>query len=69
MPHGTPLFASSAVYLGDTLFCSEIRDGVFAGKFKSNDTNLQSTLKSLTKIAERTINKYVSAFDALEEQP
>ena len=55
--------------LGDTLFCSEIRDGVFAGKFKSNDTNLQSTLKSLTKIAERTINKYVSAFDALEEQP
>jgi hypothetical protein len=53
--------------LGDTIFCGDIRDGVFQGKFKSNDTNLQSTLKSLTKIADRAINKYVSAFDALEE--
>ena len=55
--------------LGDTLFCGTIRDGVFAGKFKNNDTNLQSTLKSLSKVAERTIQKYVEAFDALEEQP
>ena len=55
--------------LGDTLFCGVIRDGVFAGKFKSNDQNLQSTLKSLTKIAERTINAYVKAFDELEAQP
>lgn len=53
--------------LGDTLFCGTIRDGVFAGKFKNNDINLQSTLKSLTKIAERTIQKYVEAFDALEQ--
>lgn len=55
--------------LGDTLFCADIRDGVFAGKFKSNDQNLQSTLKSLSKIADRTIKRYVGAFDALEEQP
>ncbi len=53
--------------LGDTLFCGTIRDGVFAGKFKNNDVNLQSTLKSLTKVAERTIQKYVEAFDALEQ--
>ncbi|MBO5126732.1 MAG: hypothetical protein J6D10_04100, partial [Clostridia bacterium] len=53
--------------LGDTLFCGTIRDGVFAGKFKNNDMNLQSTLKSLTKVAERTIQKYVEAFDALEQ--
>lgn len=55
--------------LGDTLFCGVIRDGVFAGKFKSNDTNLQSTLKGLTKMAQRTIDNYVEAFDALEGQP
>ena len=55
--------------LGDTIFCSVIRDGVFAGKFKANDTNLQSTLKGLTKMADKTIQKYVEAFDALEEQP
>lgn len=55
--------------LGDTLFCGTIRDGVFAGKFKDNDINLQSTLKSLNKVAERTIEKYVAAFDALDEQP
>ena len=55
--------------LGDTLFCSVIRDGVFAGKFKSNDTNLQSTIKGLTKVAQRTIDKYVEAFDALEAAP
>ena len=53
--------------LGDTLFCGTIRDGVFAGKFKNNDVNLQSTLKSLTKISERTINNYVEAFDKLEQ--
>ncbi|MCR4906369.1 MAG: hypothetical protein K6A33_09835 [Clostridiales bacterium] len=55
--------------LGDALFCSDIRDGVFAGKFKGNDMNLQSTLKMLTKVADRVIKKYVEAFDALEEQP
>ena len=53
--------------LGDTIFCGDIRDGVFAGKFKNNDANLQSTLKSLTKIAERDIKKYVEAFDAVEQ--
>ena len=55
--------------LGDTLFCSDIRDGVFAGKFKNNDMNLQSTLKMLTKVTDKVIKKYVEAFDALEEQP
>lgn len=53
--------------LGDTLFCGTIRDGVFAGKFKSNDINLQSTLKSLEKVAGATIKKYVKAFDELEQ--
>ena len=53
--------------LGDTLFCSVIRDGVFAGKFKSNDTNLQSTIKTMTRLAEKTIATYVKAFDDLEE--
>ena len=55
--------------LGDTLFCGDIRDGVFAGKFRNNARNPRSALKSLTKIAERTINRCVSAFDALEKQP
>ena len=55
--------------LGDTIFCSVIRDGVFAGKFKSNDTNLQSTIKMLSKMADKTIQKYVEAFDALDAQP
>ena len=63
------IYANRFFDLGDTIFCGEIRDGVFAGKFKSNDQNLQSTLKSLTKIAERTINAYVKAFDELEAQP
>jgi hypothetical protein len=53
--------------LGDTLFCSVIRDGVFAGKFKENDKNLQSTIKMVSKMAEKTIKNYVKAFDDLEE--
>ncbi len=53
--------------LGDTLFCSVIRDGVFAGKFKENDKNLQSTIKTVSKMAEKTIKNYVKAFDKLEE--
>ena len=62
------IYANRFFDLGDTIFCGEIRDGVFAGKFKNNDQNLQSTLKSLTRTAERTIEQYVDAFDALEEQ-
>jgi hypothetical protein len=52
--------------LGDTLFCGSIRDRVFAEKFRYNNTNLQSTIKSLTKIAERDIGKYIEAFDNQE---
>ena len=52
--------------LGDTIFCGDIRDGVFAGKFKNNDTNLQSTLKMLTKVTDKVIKKYVEAFDAVD---
>lgn len=53
--------------LADTLFCGTIRDGVFAGKFKNNDTNLQSTISSMTKKVEETITKYVEAFATAEQ--
>ena len=54
--------------LGDTLFCSAIRDGIFADKFKGNNTNLQSVLKAAQRVAENTIKNYVKAFDELEER-
>ena len=38
----------------------------FAGKFKQNNTDLQSTISSMTKKVEDTINTYVSAFSAVE---
>jgi len=61
------LIYGNRVYdLGDTLFCGTIRDGVFAGKFKQNHTDLQSTISSMTKKVEDTINTYVSAFSAVE---
>ncbi|MBQ3176601.1 MAG: hypothetical protein IJB52_02185 [Clostridia bacterium] len=61
------LIYGNRVYdLGDTLFCGTIRDGVFAGKFKQNNTDLQSTISSMTKKVEDTINTYVSAFSAVE---
>ena len=57
------LIYSNRVYdLGDTLFCGTIRDGVFAGKFKQNHTDLQSTISSMTKKVEDTIAAYVEAF-------
>lgn len=48
--------------LGDTLFCSTIRDGIFAGKFKSNDTNLQSTIQILGRAADKILKNYAEAF-------
>ena len=62
------LIYGNRVYdLADTLFCGTIRDGVFAGKFKNNDTNLQSTISSMTKKVEDTIAKYVDAFAETEK--
>lgn len=61
------LIYGNRVYdLGDTLFCGTIRDGVFANKFKQNNVDLQSTISSMTKKVEDTINTYVEAFSTVD---
>lgn len=52
--------------LADTLFCGTIRDGIFAKKFKAADMDLQSTIASMTKTVENTIEDYVGAFTTEE---
>lgn len=52
--------------LGDTIWSSVIRDGVFAAKFRDNDRNLQSTIASMQPKVEDTINTAIEAFQAIQ---
>ena len=52
--------------LGDTIWSSVIRDGVFAAKFRDNDRNLQRTIASMQPTVEDAINTAIEAFQAIQ---
>jgi len=42
---------------GDTLFCDEVRNGIFSGVFKNNNQNLSSLLESRSSEVQSMINE------------
>lgn len=62
------ILSNRVVDLGDTLYCSNVRDGFFASMFASKDQNLVSTAKRQEKVLTRSIDKAIEAIKALKEQ-
>ena len=50
---------------GDTLFCDEVRNGIFSGVFKNNNTNLASLLASKSGSVQTAINEKNDYFKAM----
>ncbi len=53
------IFASRVVDLGDTLFCSNVRDGFVASMYSSDSRDLVSTVKKNEKVINKTVSKMV----------
>ena len=51
------IFKNRVVDLGDTLFCSNIRDGFASSMFGNNSRDLASTLKKNEKVVNKTAEK------------
>ena len=51
--------------LGDTFWCEQIRDGIFAQMFKKNDRTLMSTMESKRASLEAQLEKVNSFFREL----
>ena len=51
------IFQNRVVDLGDTLFCSNIRDGFASSMFGNNSRDLASTLKKNEKVVNKTAEK------------
>ena len=60
------LFANRVFDLGDTAWCDQVRDPVFASMFKNNNRDLVSKLDSLEKTIGKLIDKTVTAFESLD---
>ena len=52
--------------LGDTFWCGQIRDGVFAGKFASNKSDYESTIAKMQKSVDKALQKAIDLFSAIE---
>jgi hypothetical protein len=62
------ILSNRVVDLGDTLYCSSVRDGFFASMFSGKNQNLVSTAKSQEKILTRSIEKSIQAIKDLQNQ-
>ena len=58
------IFASRVVDLGDTLFCSNIRDGFVASMYAADNRDLASTVKKNEKIINKNVEKMVEGLNA-----
>lgn len=57
------IFASRVIDLGDTLFCSQVRDGFVATMFSANNRDLASTVAKNVKVINKQISKMVEAIN------
>ncbi len=55
------ILSNRVVDLGDTLYCSNVRDGFFAGMFSNKNQNLTSQVKTVEKVLKRSVEKSVAA--------
>ena len=59
------ILANRTYDLGDTFWCEQIRDGIFAQMFKKNDRTLMSTMESKRAAIEAELEKVNSFFREL----
>ncbi|MBR4186223.1 MAG: hypothetical protein IKQ87_10670 [Clostridia bacterium] len=57
------IFDSRVIDLGDTLFCSQVRDGFVASMFSSNNRDLASTVAKNVKVINKQIQKMIEAIN------
>ena len=53
------IFQSRVVDLGDTLFCSNVRDGFMASMYAANSRDLVSTVAKNEKVINKTVQKLI----------
>lgn len=59
------ILSNRVVDLGDTLYCANVRDGLFAGMFAQKNQNLTSQVKTVEKVLKRSVEKSI---EAIKEQ-
>ena len=57
------IFDSRVIDLGDTLFCSMVRDGFMSSLFSSNDRDLISTAERNTKVLSKQIQRVMDSIE------
>ena len=60
------IFAGRIYDLGDTYWCSTLRDGIFQDMFKANDRDYSSIIAGVKPKIESEIQKTVEAFAQLK---
>ena len=56
------IFENRVFDLGDTIWCTELRDGVFEGMFMNNDRALSSKFASMQTTMDEKLAKTIEAF-------
>ena len=59
------IFADRVFDWGDTIWCPDIRDGMFNNMFKANDRDFASKMAALDATVQALIEKTVEAFEKL----
>ncbi len=57
------IFANRVIDLGDTLFCSDVRDGFMASLYANNQRDLASTYATQQKVLTKKIEKVMELLD------
>jgi len=57
------IFRNRVIDLGDSIWCSTLRDGIFVDMFAKNDRNLISRLEKVENQMTKAINKVITALD------
>ena len=60
------IFANRVIDLGDSIWCSKLRDGIFAQMFSKNDRNLTSRLEKVETQMNKEIDKVLTALDLFD---
>jgi len=60
------IFSNRVIDLGDSIWCSKLRDNIFVQMFSKNDRNLASRLERVEKQMNKEIEKVLNALDLVE---
>lgn len=60
------IFSNRVIDLGDSIWCSKLRDGLFAQMFSKDDRNLTSRLEKVEPQMIKEIDKVITALDLAE---